>query len=239
MSATQKVFRIESYATKIAPSANGADPHSDGRHQQIMTELGELRQMITPAQTITESVVTEYKAEMTEALKLKSELQEMYEAISKTKSEIATLHHSGFEGEQMLRVTDELDAIVTGTEQATESILHAAENIDDNASMLASQLKGNKAETVGEITEKVVSIYEACNFQDLTGQRISKVVNTLKFIEERIIRMMEIWGGVEEFHAVNVETMPTKEGDDALLNGPALQSDENIASQDDIDALFD
>jgi chemotaxis protein CheZ len=80
-------------------------------------------------------------------------------------------------------------------------------------------------------------VFEACNFQDLTGQRITKVVNTLRFVEERIIKMMEIWGGADKFKDIEVE-LEHRMGDQGLLNGPSLGTDQDIASQDDIDALF-
>ena len=63
------------------------------------------------------------------------------------------------------------------------------------------------------------------------------MVNTLRFVEERIVRMMEIWGGIESFKDIEVE-LEHRMGDQSLLNGPALVSDIDIASQDDIDALF-
>ena len=64
-----------------------------------------------------------YKAQIAEAAKLKGELDLIYDAINKTKQEIATVHVTGFEGPEMARVTNELDAIVGGTESATETIL--------------------------------------------------------------------------------------------------------------------
>ena len=36
----------------------------------------------------------------------------------------------------------------------------------------------------------------------------------------------------------SIQMWPAREGDAALLNGPALDTDENVASQDEIDALF-
>jgi len=50
--------------------------------------------------------------------------------------------------------------------------------------------------------------------------------------------MMDIWGGIETFKDIEVEQREYKEGDAALLNGPALESDVDVATQDDIDALF-
>jgi chemotaxis protein CheZ len=135
------------------------------------------------------------------------------------------------------RVTNELDAVVLGTEGATETILAAAEAIDERAGNLAAKLKGDDQGLANDIQEHTIQIFEACNFQDLTGQRITKVVGTLRFVEERIIKMMDIWGGVESFKEIEVE-LEHRMGDQSLLNGPALDEDQGIASQDDIDALF-
>jgi len=77
---------------------------------------------------------------------------------------------------------------------------------------------------------------EACNFQDITGQRITKVVNTLKFVEERIDAMIEIWGE-EDIAEVAPSVTPDSQGDSALLNGPSLNG-EGI-DQNDIDKLLD
>ena len=85
----------------------------------------------------------------------------------------------------------------------------------------------------------MVSIFEACNFQDLTGQRIKKVMTTMKFIENHITVMMDIWGGVDAIKAHAPPIVDTREGDEKLLNGPKLDGDVGHASQDDIDALFD
>ena len=84
----------------------------------------------------------------------------------------------------------------------------------------------------------MVQVFEACNFQDLTGQRIGKVVATLEFIEKHIIRMMDIWGGIESFKDLTAEAMAERAGDKKLLNGPKLKDEDGHASQDEIDALF-
>lgn len=242
MTATKKIFRIEA---QMRGASRGADESAvvddfaaQERHTELMKELSALKQLVQPTQEMGEHVLENYKQELAQAVKLKSELDEIYEAINRTKHEIATLHHSGFEGEEMVRVTNELDAVVMGTEGATDQILSAAEYIDERAGILASHLTGDDEGTAQEIQERVLEIFEACNFQDLTGQRITKVVRAFSFIEERIIRMMEIWGGIESFNDIEAEKMPERTGDDALLNGPALEDEENVASQDDIDALF-
>jgi chemotaxis protein CheZ len=171
---------------------------------------------------------------MQEALRLKVELDSIYEAIERTKREIATLRYAGAQGQEITRVTDELGAIVLGTETATNSILAAAEKIDDLSSNLSSRLSGSDQDIAREILDQVISIFEACNFQDITGQRISKVVNAMRFVEERVHHMIEIWGGLESFKDVEAIDDHKRRGDAALLNGPALSTDKGVTSQDDM-----
>jgi chemotaxis protein CheZ len=171
--------------------------------------------------------------------KLKTELVTIHDAIMRTKQEIATLHLTGFRGQSMSRMTHELDAVVAGTEQATQSILNMVEDIDQFATTLIETGKGETELSLGRaIQDRVVKVFEACNFQDITGQRISKVVNTWKFIERHVEEMMEIWGGIEAFKDYIPQAPQEPQGDDALLNGPKLADDAGHASQDDIDALF-
>ncbi|AVO46717.1 protein phosphatase CheZ [Phreatobacter cathodiphilus] len=238
MRAQKRAFRIEVISQpETSPHPKGASAH--GGHHEILSEIKQLRALIRPPEEVSKQMIDAYRAEMQEAIKLKAELDQIWQAIDQTKHEIATLHVTGFKGKQMTRVTHELDAIVTGTEQATEGILSAAEGIDQIASQLAAKLKSTQDKAaIDDIQQKIITVFEHCNFQDLTGQRITKVVNTLKFIEDRIVKMMEIWGGLDSFKDIEVEGIAEATGDAALLNGPKLSEDAGHASQDDIDALF-
>ncbi|MCZ8316649.1 protein phosphatase CheZ [Phreatobacter sp.] len=238
MRAAKRAFRIEVISQPEVAAPSGGAAGSNGHHE-ILSEIKQLKALIRPAEEVTRQMVDAYKQEMQEAMKLKAELDQIWQAIDQTKHEIATLHVTGFKGKQMTRVTHELDAIVTGTEQATEGILSAAEVIDQLASQLSASLKSTHDKAaMDDIQQKIITIFEHCNFQDLTGQRITKVVNTLKFIEDRIVKMMEIWGGLDSFKDIAVEGIAEATGDAALLNGPKLDTEVGHASQDDIDALF-
>lgn len=249
MAAVKRSFRAENLM-RLQINAQDDPQHVDERrHREVMDELAAMRKLVmqggggpqevpTP-EAMSAQLMAEFRKELSEAAKLKAELDNIYEAIAQTKREIATLHHTtGSEGDEMHRVTNELDAVVSGTEGATESILSAAEFIDETANTLSAHLKGRDQDMAQDIQERVVQIFEACNFQDLTGQRITKVVSTLRFIEDRIIEMMDIWGGIESFKGIDIAERDTREGDATLLNGPALESDIDVATQDDIDALF-
>ena len=207
------------------------------RHAEIMEAIASLRKHVQPTHGFTQQELEEQRHDLQEVQRLKVELDAIAEAIQRTKQEIATLHYAGAQGREIARVTDELGAIVMGTETATNSILEAAEAIDEIAAALASQLSGEMGDMARQIGERIISIFEACNFQDITGQRIGKVVGAMRFVEDRVGQMIEIWGGLESFKDVETAEDPNREGDKALLNGPALES-EVSTSQDDIDAFF-
>jgi len=233
MALARKAYRVEAMLGVGSASEAPGGVHTDA----ILHELNEIKKLVKPHQEISKDIIADYQKQFTEAYKLKTEMESIQEAISRTKQEIASLHVSGFKGEDMSRVTDELDAVVAGTENATEGILAAVERIDEDASNLVAHLKGDQQAMAADIQERVLAIYEACNFQDLTGQRITKVVNVLRFIEDRVARMMEIWGGMDAFATIEADESLRRVGDAALLNGPALPNADK-ASQDDIDALF-
>ena len=238
MQARRKPFRVESM-DRVSGRVNAHAPIHHYAHDEIMSELRALRTLVKPSEQVTQQMIYAYKAQIAEAAKLKGELDLIQDAIIRTKQEIATVHVTGFEGPEMARVTNELDAIVGGTESATDTILSNAEEIDQLAATLAARLKDEQnRQLVQDMQERVIKIFEACNFQDLTGQRITKVVGTLKFIETHIVRMMEIWGGLDAFKDVTPETMAAREGDAKLINGPKLTDELGHASQDEIDALF-
>jgi chemotaxis protein CheZ len=236
----RKRFRVDQLRGVVGPAlAPTADADAIQRHHELILEIRALRSVVEPREHDSKRIIDTYQAQIGEIQKLKKELDLIQAAINDTKQEIATLHVTGFRGPQMRRVTDELDAIVGGTESATEHILNAAEEIDQITNTLSALVKTDQEHNLTrDILEKVVQIFESCNFQDLTGQRISKVVATLKFIEDHIVKMMDIWGGLEALKDFTPDAIAERDGDAKLLNGPKLDEDAGHASQDDIDALF-
>jgi len=242
----RKLFRVQEIGNSQLPAASAIDADAALRHYEVMTELKALRAHLdakAPAEPaaapVLEAIDESTLLQIKQVQKLKSELDLIYAAINRTKQEIATLHITGFNGPEMARVTNELDAVVTGTEQATQNILKAAEDIDQSANAIAAAVKSDYEKGMAsDIQDHVIKIFESCNFQDLTGQRITKVVSTLKFIETHIISMMEIWGGIDAFKDYAPAARAERDGDAKLLNGPRLTDDAGHASQDDIDALF-
>ena len=149
----------------------------DHRIGEILTTVQDLWRFLDLAQRMAAEVVESYRREIGEVYELKAELDAMKDAIVSTKSEIATLRRSERQGSGMRRVAGELDAVVEATEEATTAILSAVEDIELQASMLkAAGVETGNNDCVGAILDRTVTLYEACNFQDLTGQRITKIV---------------------------------------------------------------
>ena len=135
-------------------------------------------------------------------------------------------------------MTRELDAVVESAERATQQILGAAEDIEDAANTLSASLQRQQEQALAlDIQDNVLRIFEACNFQDLTGQRIAKVLTTLKFVEDRIAHMIEIWGGIDAFKSYAVAAAADLNRN-RMLHGPKLDDDEGHVSQDAVDAMF-
>jgi chemotaxis protein CheZ len=162
------------------------------------------------------------------------ELAELSAYIRNAKAELAQLRPDEIGSRYIASATDELDAIVGATETATNTILDNAERLQD----LAGELEPVMARRV---TEATTMIFEACNFQDITGQRITKVVSALKHIEARILALVSAFG-VDPAAAIASPppAQPSDEAarptDAALLNGPQLAG--KAHSQAAIDALF-
>ncbi|WP_029007729.1 protein phosphatase CheZ [Azospirillum halopraeferens] len=166
---------------------------------------------------------------------LRRELMEMAASIEQARREVAALRPPDTSSNKILSATNELDAIVLSTERASIEILNSAEKLME----LGGRLRADGADPgiCREIEEEVNNIFTACSFQDLTGQRTSKVVNALRYIEQRVNAMIGIWGeeGLKDV-AIRHE-LHDKRPDAHLLNGPQL--DGHGVSQADVDSMFD
>ena len=166
-------------------------------------------------------------------LKLYAEVESLARYIVTAKSEIAALRPDEIMSDHIPSATDELDAIVGSTEEATNGILQAMESLEG----LTAEMDPAMAE---KVTEAVTKVYESCNFQDITGQRITKVVKALKHIESKVDALVAAFGDeIAKYKAAHPQAEKAAEdpmSDKALLNGPQLAA--NAGKQDDIDALL-
>ncbi len=160
------------------------------------------------------------KVEVSEGLtreQLFHELKDLQKIIEEARSEISASGAHDIKAQHIKTSTDELDAVVSSTAEATMTIMNACENIE-------------KISADEKVQNEIIRIYEACSFQDITGQRIKKVVSSLKQIDEKVGMLLKVIG----------DKMPGMERPEparaALLNGPQLPA--NAISQEDIDKLL-
>lgn len=155
-----------------------------------------------------------------------TELRDLLIVIEETRQEIGSARTSDIKGKHIPGATDELDAIVAATSEATGTIMDCCDVIQEKAMAIG----GADADAIVDETMKV---FEACSFQDITGQRISKVITAFHEIEEKIDKLVGVLG----LSTVGLmEETDTRTGDAALLNGP--QMPDKATSQDDIDKLL-
>ena len=218
MATPRKVFRIEQMAvTRLGESAATQPPP---QHADLMREIAGLRAMLAEADRY--ATGKRDAAAGSETARLTSELFRI------TGTDAAG--RSNAQSAPMTRIAHELEAVVAGTEQATKKVLAAAEEIDQLSNNLSAALKGKLEQGIAQdIQDLVIRIFEACNFQDLVGQRVTKVMATLRVIEDHIASILD------EFK--NAQAGIKRDGAQHL-HGPRLDVDAGHATQADIDALF-
>lgn len=158
---------------------------------------------------------------------LSHELLELKDIIENLRSQLHSAEPDQIGQNFIPSAQDELDAVVGATEKATETIMDSCEQIlnvtKDGSPLLAQQVENY-----------VVKIFEACTFQDITGQRIKKVTTSLKKIDEKINQVLQaLEGELLDARAPSATNAPETT---SLLNGPALPG--NAISQDEIDKLL-
>lgn len=156
------------------------------------------------------------------------ELNTLRDVIEATRREISSARPGDIQAKHIPCATDELDAIVDATEEATGAIMDSCEAIQSRTGKM-------DAETSAAVETAVLRIFEACSFQDITGQRISKVVKTLKQIEEKVSAILGVMESRVPGIGASAET-PAPEEKTGLLNGPQLP--DRAASQIDIDRIL-
>ncbi len=214
--------------------------HAPALPPELSHHLVELRDR-PPTAAIEEiaAVVTQVlhslKGDLNEgSVRLFVELEDRARYIINAKQEIAALSPDEITEKHLRGASDELDAIVGATEEATHVILQSMEALQAIPDM--------SPEVAEKVNSAVTEVFEACNFQDVTGQRITKVVKALNHIEDKVQALIAAFGDeIQRFKKTReeavVESAPSAAKDDkSLHHGPQLPAD--AAKQEDIDALL-
>lgn len=165
---------------------------------------------------------------------LRNEIAVAREAMARNRQDLTALVGDAKE-RRLPRAAAQLGAAVDDMRSATDQILNLAEAADDNARALAASLKDDyKRGLAQEIQDQIVKIYEACNFQDIAGQHIGKVISLLGTMEGQLDAIIARGAGAQQ------EARPRGNAavNDSLLNGPKLAGDAGHATQHDVDRIF-
>ncbi len=191
---------------------------------------------------------------------LYQELGNLARFIVETQKEVGRINLTGITREDIPETSDQLEGILEATEEATDHILSATEKLlemTDRWEAFCERIKphvpkdeweltpGRTPEKLlGEMREEMMKTLSACNFQDLTGQRIQKIVALIRKIEEKIMDLIVRYEQTQESDrpdsALN-ERRKRKENvtsgkAGSPLKGPQRKSE--AFAQEDIDSLL-
>ncbi len=168
---------------------------------------------------------------------LKQEFDALWRYIKSVRQEIAAIDRPAEEDHHFDSMGDQLDAIVKATEEATNTIMECMESNEDAIGKLRALISDpDQVALLDQIEANGTEVFNACSFQDITGQRINKVVKSITYVEERVNSLVNLWGK-DELDEVEVQEDREKITDGEILSGPQLEG--KGLSQDDIDKLFD
>lgn len=217
MAARRKIFRIEEMAgASLKPQADNS--HAP-LHSDIIEQLSALRTMLAAAARPwnTDTSLTRPG----ESERLARELRIVLATLG-----AAGEKHSDRNGMEApsAQIVCELEAVMRGCEHATQNILAAAEDIGAAANNLSAALKDTCEQGLAQdIRDRVIQIFEACNFQDLTSQRVAKVMATLSRLERHIAGALDA--------LARSDTAPP-------VHSPHLPGEPGHVSQSDVDSMF-
>lgn len=200
------------------------------RSPDLASRLAALSAKVPAAQPdliaeVVQSVLLSMRGDLTNVESaLLSEVEELGRSIATARAEIAALKVDDITESHIPSATDELDAIVAHTAAATDSILEVCETLDRVAATVGE-------ESAQALQDATTRIYEACSFQDITGQRITKIVATLKAIDAKIAHIVFAFGD-----RTALPPPSASPSEPELLNGPQLPA--NAMDQSDIDKLL-
>jgi chemotaxis protein CheZ len=144
----------------------------------------------------------------------------------------AATHNSGLE----------LEAVVQATEAAANQIMEAAEAIGD-------WLRDGSRDVASLeiVASKLNSIFEACTFQDLTGQRIRRAIQHLQHVEDMLIDISPQNAAAPSPNRVVVNPDLVQDDVDRVFQiaakqasaaAPQTMAAEPGLAQDDVDRMF-
>ena len=157
--------------------ANQADQIQQAVCAAIRSEMGELRSFV-------DRRIAELSAEIHATVELmdfsENNLSGQLKGIREQIAGVIALPSSASRNSGL-----ELEAVVQATEAAANRIMEAAEAIGDRL-----REGKNDPSMIDAVNEEVNAIFEACSFQDVTGQRVRRAIQHLQQVETMLSDIM-------------------------------------------------
>lgn len=206
--------------------------------------------------SITEAVQKEVSKNLSKALlegefyrrinhDLQSGLKDIYREVSKAKKGPAGgIEVEANPDELFTEASDQLDAILKTTEKATEDIMDIVEKLQGTQMALSELIEGfqtggvkkEQREKLNDINDELgmdlMTIMTTLSFQDLTGQRIKIIIETIKSVEKIVLDLYMSTGlkikAREKAPEKTLEQLDTEtETKMSELKGPTQDSSQN------------
>jgi len=164
--------------------------------------------------------------------KVAVELKELLQYIKAAKHELVGMQPKSLSNRDIPDANVELDAVIKASEEAASTIMDVGDVIGEVAEELDEEL-------ATKLNDAATDLFQASSFQDLTGQRITKVNTTLSQLESRLNALAEAIGDEfveEKAEEIDVDEEGVAVNDTDLLHGPQLEGEGN--TQDEIDAIL-
>ena len=183
------------------------------------------------------------------------DLREMASAITRTKTEIASIQRSSRSTAACSPPRKRSTRSPGRRNWPPPTFSAAAEHIQESAWTLREE--GANPELCDDLDRRATEIYTACSFQDITAQRTREDLQTLRYLEGRINAMIAIWGSTadvpesrrppRDLDAAGEARAELTQNDvdsvivnDALVIGPGLADERRFAlSRAPLGSLFD
>lgn len=162
--------------------------------------------------------------------------------MAKIRNELNVLGVRNGKDDLFVSTLEQLDALAFEIAGATEQMMTAGEKIQKAADALSAKAKDRGTKTqLSRITQGTGDLFEACSFQDITGQRLGKITRTVGAIEAGVQSVSALAGGSGVKKCSGQASGKGKLGIDRMDSGLALegpQIDGPEVSQSEIDKLF-
>ncbi len=118
---------------------------------------------------------------------VRRDLEDMRRSIEETRNDIAAIKPREAFNARFASPND-LEALAAASERATRDMLAAVERLQNIGDELRGQ--GADADLCDEIETHARGIFMASSFQDMTGQRTTRLATALRYLEQRVAAVL-------------------------------------------------